>query len=125
MTSAELAGIETARADARLIVGKAVHDDALDRLFELWPSALVRVQHNSEHIPDLTRMDGCTRDERRHRQITVVSIDDPDSGYTVFGRAECAPGDQWDRKLGIAMAFRRALVKVRKRVDHQKALKDA
>jgi hypothetical protein len=128
MTSAELAGIESARADVRLIVGRAVHNDALDRLFELWPGALVRVTHKTEHIPDLTRMDGCTRDARWHRQITTVSIDDPVSGYTVFGRAECAPGDQWDRKVGIAMAFRRALTKVRERVayvEHQRLLRDS
>ena len=115
------------RADC--ILGKAVHRAAHARLFELWPLAIVNVSHHTEHaIIRGARLDTPRSDERNHRQITVVRIENPDEGYVVYGMAECAPGDQWDRKKGIDLAFRRALDKVRTRVryiEHQGRLRES
>lgn len=104
-------GFDTPRALAARKLGKAVHPAALDRLFELYPEAVVGVQHRHEPAPgrlQTQKMD-CHHECRQH--ITVVAIEYQKS-YATFGHAFCHPDDNWDRRKGIEIAFRRALKEV-------------
>lgn len=87
---------------AERVLGKAVHQAAIDRLFEIWPSAEVEVKHSDG------RHDGVDL------KITHINIFMAPRGNapneSVFGRARCRlDDDQWDRKVGIKLAFNRAL----------------
>lgn len=85
----------------RRILGKAVHPNALRRLHELWPNAVVRVLHGEEFPGQV-------------RGTTVRIYERPGvPGGPVYGVAICHPNDQWDRRRGIELAFRRALAQVR------------
>jgi hypothetical protein len=84
----------------RRVLGKAVHAGALMRLHELWPEAHVFLQHHGTGM-------------RRRQNTRVVIRASADSPFGVEGWAFCAPGDQFDRRRGIELAFRRALAKVR------------
>jgi hypothetical protein len=87
-----------ARIRAEKALGKAVHPRALDRLFEIWPAAHVRVRHGKILNMKWTRVS------------IRVSARASMGGFSAT--ADCAPGDQWNRQFGIALAFRRALKKV-------------
>lgn len=93
----ELFGIELARR----VLGTAVHTKALQRLFELWPEADVQVTYG--------RYDG-------RRTTTVIILHHPGAyaafGNVVRGKAHCDPSDQFVRRVGIDLAFRRALRKI-------------
>lgn len=96
---------------AALRLGNAVHPGALGRLYELWPRADVRVQHRTERVLVIARMDGNVYEER---QTTLVAIRLAQRSPAI-GVAVCHPGDQWERRRGIELAFRRALNIVRER----------
>jgi hypothetical protein len=91
---------DTAIERARRVLGHAVHTKALQRLFELWPEAEVSVVYG--------RYDG--------RRTTVVRIrHNPGAtfvGGEARGEAHCDQSDQFVRRVGIDLAFRRALRKV-------------
>lgn len=104
-----LATNHSPRARAERVLGLAVHPKALDRLFELCPEASVRVRHlqlwdpmdhwyeraNGKIVPNITR-------------VTEVQIDVPQEGVAL-AFAECHPEDNYVRRRGIELAFRRAL----------------
>lgn len=101
-----------AHEKAAMALGSAVHPAALDRLFELCPEAVVRVRHQSLGVL------GATWYERANGAVvpyafrtTVVQIDLA-RGDVVYGRARCHPEDNYDRRKGIELAFRRALKRV-------------
>jgi hypothetical protein len=81
---------------AEKVLGKAVHPDALNRLFELWPKAKVEVKHYG------------LRHRKRGTRVTITF-----GAKSVHGFAECSLDDQYERKRGIQLAFQRALQKVR------------
>lgn len=85
---------------AHRVLGRAVHTKAIRRLFELWPQADVSVVYS--------RYDG--------RRTTVVEIkpypEATDWAGIARGEAHCDQADQFVRRVGIDLAFRRALRKV-------------
>lgn len=88
------------RIRAGKVLGKAVHPDALNRLFELWPEAVVKVRRDVNEVGN--------------RRTTVFIT--PEFGrYTESGSVSCDSGDQFTRAYGIREAFRRALVAARSR----------
>lgn len=103
--------LEAEQRNAR-VLGKAVHPGALRRLHELVPEAKVYVRH---HV--LTALAGDVRAgvAAEVRPTTRVMIDTGREGErrVAVGSARCAAGDKYDRKLGIQLAFRRALELVR------------
>lgn len=78
-------------------LGLAGHPQAIERLLELWPSAHVWV----------------TYAVHGGRRVTLVGIA-PSQATTpmFFGRAYCSPPDQFSRRRGREIAFRRALVRL-------------
>lgn len=99
------------------VLGKAVHPAALRRLHELFPDARVRVQHES-HLRELPA--GSQRMSRRcypnPERETYVYIDvdgEQRPGGTLFALATCHPEDNFNRRKGIEIAFRRALTTAR------------
>lgn len=96
-------------------LGDAVHPAALRRLFEMWPEARVHVQHAY-----VWRGKPFTSERIQVRQ-TLVRIEAQDfepnerTWKRVTRTAMCSPDDQYDRKYGIALAFRRALHEVSNR----------
>lgn len=94
---------------AQRVLGKAVHPAAIDRLYELWPEAQVYVQHEPNSGPPA---------KAAGKRYTIVSIVRTSAGLVeVKGEAICAQDDQWNRKRGIELAFRRALDEVRREVE--------
>jgi hypothetical protein len=94
---------------AQRVLGKAVHPGAIDRLYELWPEAIVYVQHGENRAPG-DRMSGPAIVTRWTR-VTIVRSSA--KLYEVVGEAFCHPNDRYDRKRGIELAFKRALNDVR------------
>lgn len=98
---------------ARRTLGCGVHEQALARLFELWPSAYVSVRHVD------TLRDGI------HSKTTFVKIyprpprkDGFVEGGHVVAAARCRLDcDQWVRSKGIGLAFNRALKRVKRVVN--------
>lgn len=88
-----------AREKAKSALGKAVHPAALNRLFELYPEAIVRVRHNVTW---------------HHGRQTVVYIQwKPDNELcTKYGAVTCHSDDQYVKRVGIDKAFRQALKKL-------------
>lgn len=85
---------------AARVLGKAVHPNALRRLFELWPDAVVRVRRD-------------VNDYGNRRTIVLIATE---SGrFVERGEVSCDSGDQYNRAYGIREAFRRALVAARER----------
>jgi len=85
----------SARELAERVLGKAVHPQAIDRLFELEPDAEVEV----EHAPAGMRP-----------RFTVVRIGRKEGRLQLAAaEATCSPSDQFDRRRGIRLAFGRAL----------------
>lgn len=92
---------------AARVLGKAVDPRGLSRLFDLWPDAVVWVRHfNSRHDGvDLK----CTR-------VTIEEFADGRAmrGF-VLAQAYCRlDRDVWNRRRGIGLAFRRALLRVKR-----------
>lgn len=86
--------------NATKVLGNAVHRGALKRLFELWPEAKVEVKHYRYRYGEQVRP--------KATRVTIVY-----GARGVHGHSECGHGDQFSRKTGIQIAFRRALQKVR------------
>jgi len=97
----------SARELADRVLGKAVHPAAVDRLFAVWPEAIVEVTHSP-----------ATMEPR----FTVVSIKrDAEAAKTdghVTREATCSSLDQFDRRAGIRIAFDRCLREAVRREDH-------
>jgi hypothetical protein len=96
------------RQRAELVLGNAVHPAALDRLFELWPTAHVVVRHS------LQFNDGVPI------KVTHIEVWDRPPGeagpYPELGIAKCRLDvDSWERRRGIGLAFKRALLRVKSR----------
>jgi hypothetical protein len=87
----------------RRVLGKAIHVAALMRLHELWPEAVVKVRHGRSNVFG----------KRYWTRVTIMRSG-PGTG-SVYATAKCAPGDSFNRRYGISLAFRRALDKVRER----------
>jgi hypothetical protein len=88
------------RIRAGKVLGKAVHPDALARLYELWPRAVVKVR----------------RDVNDHGNRRTTVFITPEVGrYTETGIVSCDSGDQFTRAYGIREGFRRALEAARLR----------
>jgi hypothetical protein len=81
-----------AEKHSRKVLGKAVHERAIQRLHELWPEAKVEVKHY----------------ESRATRVTITY-----GAKGVHGCCRCYFKDRYDRKTGVRIAFRRALQKVR------------
>lgn len=97
------------------VLGKGVHPKALHRLHEMYPNARVTVRQEitTERLPesDIIRMDG---PRFRDHHWTQVFIDLANVGSAcVDGAAYCHPGDNFNRRKGIEIAFRRALAEAR------------
>ncbi len=104
-------------AKAAHTLGRAVHRDALARLFELHPKAVVHVEHKALARPlpwgsrRMGRMNYATPE-----RITLIQIDLDGTMRTVaYGKAKCHPEDNFNRRTGIELAFRRALADARGR----------
>lgn len=109
---------EQARERNARVLGKAVHPDALARLHELFPEAHVSVQHES-YVRELPH--GEMRMGRRcypnPERETHVLIELGDGYPPIMGTAFCHPLDNFDRRKGIQLAFRRALDAVREQAS--------
>ena len=81
---------------AARVLGEAVHPFAVNRLFDLLANPIVEVHHAPPKM--LPRW-------------TIVKIKAEGTGDKVYGLGEatCAEGDQFNRKVGIRIAFDRAL----------------
>lgn len=102
-----------ARIRNRAVLGRAVHAGALNRLHELFPNARVNVEHEATpvELPYGTQRIS-RRFYRRPSHATRVFIDldgDKRPGGTIFGLATCHHEDNFDKRKGIELAFRRAL----------------
>jgi hypothetical protein len=101
------------------VLGKAVHPAALARLHELFPEARCSVEHEETPI-ELPR--GTRKLERRfyqrlsHETRVFIDLDgDGRPGGVIFGTATCHHEDNFVRRKGIELAFRRALDIARRR----------
>jgi hypothetical protein len=82
---------------SRKVLGKAVHENAIRRLHELWPEAEVLVKYYQGIIVG--------------NRITMIVI--TEGAKEVVAWSRCVASDQYDRKYGVRLAFQRALAKVR------------
>jgi hypothetical protein len=102
-----------AKSRNRAVLGRAVHPAALDRLHELFPEARVNVEHEAHPVELLKgSMKMSRRFYQRPSHETRVFIDldgDKRPGGTIFGTATCHHEDNFDRRKGITLAYRRAL----------------
>lgn len=98
---------EEARARAEKVLGKGVHPAAVERLFELWPEAEVGVRHFAQRGDDGIPL-RTTRVEIWNKPMRSPGA------YPVTAYASCRTDtDQWNRRFGIDLAFRRALRSVK------------
>lgn len=95
------------------VLGKAVHPAALARLHELFPDARVAVEHEATpvELPHGTqKMSRRVYQRPSHETRVFIDLDgDRRPGGTIFGTATCHHEDNFDRRKGIELAFRRAL----------------
>jgi len=106
---------------SRRVLGAAVHPGAIRRLHELFPDAFVKVRHetNKIELPHGSRkMSNMYYAQPEHETYVYIDLDgDRRSGGTIWAKAVCHPLDNFDRRKGIELAFRRALDIARK--NHQ------
>jgi len=88
-----------AEARAARILGKAINQNALRRLFEFWPEAEVEVYYG--------------RYDDRRTTTVVIRRDAELVAPCKYGKAYCSPSDKFIRQVGLRIAFRRALDGVR------------
>lgn len=99
---------------AETVLGRAASSEQLDELFELYASAHPLVEHS--------KIDNKFARERPNEPervlcTTVILVSRVDRGDVIAsGQAICNPGDQWNRRLGVTIAFGRALKTLRGRV---------
>lgn len=95
------------------VLGKAVHPAALARLHELFPKARVNVEHEATPVelpPGTQKMSRRFYQRPSHETRVFIDLDgDKRPGGTIFGTATCHHEDNFDRRKGIELAFRRAL----------------
>lgn len=117
----------TAEARTRNTLGKAVHPAAIRRLHELFPNARVVVEHMAypRLLPRGERKMGRRYYANPARETRVYIDLDGDRaafrrgrGGWVWGLAVCHPEDNFDRRKGINIAFRRALDSARGKARH-------
>lgn len=85
---------------AARVLGAAVHPFAVNRLYELWPQAHVMVHHYPEAGQTVVRIY-----DRRPADTLGENVGIQD----VAREAACSDEDQFSRKMGIRLAFGRAL----------------
>jgi len=104
---------EQARERNARVLGKAVHPAALARLHELYPNARVSVEHEATpvELPHGTqKMSRRFYQRPSHETRVFIDLDgDGRPGAPIFGTATCHHEDNFDRRKGIELAFRRAL----------------
>jgi hypothetical protein len=121
-----------ARERVERALGKAVHPNAIDRLLEIWPDAYVEVKHYRTKLseeqakirfspPAIYRaaaLRDAGEDPGSKGGATTVVLwarkpeEGPRGGHGIRHHAEqvrCYSGDTFDRRIGIELAFRRAL----------------
>jgi hypothetical protein len=87
----------------RRVLGAGVHSRAIGRLVELWPEAVVAVIHSPAAMqPRFTVVKVWESAEAKERGDAAVGTE-----------STCAIGEQFHRRVGIAIAFKRALLKVK------------
>lgn len=118
--------VNSPKAHNRRALGRAVHPAALDRLHELFPDATVTVEHVIYRVPlapDAPVRMGGPRDRRQHATRVWIDLEgdwQPNQGVSrpsssIYADASCHPDDNFDRRKGIELAFRRALDVARQR----------
>lgn len=111
---------ELAESRNKNVLGKAVHPAALKRLHELFPLAHVHIRH-AEYPVELPygtqRMDSRHYAQPEHETYVIIDLTGegrPGTGDKAIGLATCHPLDNFDRRKGIKLAFRRALEQARR-----------
>lgn len=94
----------------RKVLGKAVHPLAIGRLVEVWPEATIEVSYHD------TRYDGVNLRVTRMR-VYPAAGEDPLRRPSVQRDARCHSDDQFERRVGIRIAFDRCLREVVRRED--------
>lgn len=107
------------RQYAEQVLGKAATREQLDELFALHAAAHPVVEHSEIADPKLEPFEG---PEGMVRCCTVGILSSnpaaPTSRARTMATAQsiCNPEDQWNRRLGVTIAFGRALKKLREEV---------
>lgn len=113
------------RQYAAQVLGKAATQEQLDELFSLHAAAHPVVEHghilNPKAEPyDVTKLKPEQPELVRCCTVAILSSNPaaPTSRARtlVTAQAVCNPGDQWNRRLGVTIAFGRALKKLRAEV---------
>lgn len=96
----------------RKVLGAGVHPRAIGRLAELWPDAYLEVHHApAGMVPRFTVV-----------KVWATKQDhDEDLAAPVSAAATCSRWDQFDRRAGIAIAFKRVLLKVKRVAAREEA----
>jgi len=106
-----------ARARNQAKTGCAVHPMAMARLHQLFPAARVTVRHETASVElpyGSHRMDASNYyAQPEHKTLVYIDLDGNGKSI-IFGKAICHPADNYDRRRGIEIAFRRALDIARK-----------
>lgn len=109
------------RQYAEQVLGKAVTEDQLDELFELHAAAHPIVTHGKEHV---VTFGGSPL--RRRTKVEILTINPKVAPSAVrivaVGKAFCNEDeDQWNRRLGVTIAFARALERLRRDYVEERA----
>jgi hypothetical protein len=102
---------------AEQVLGRAASPEQLDELFQLHAAAHPIVKHGQiEEVPDeaqshLLGQPKCQIEILSHHPS--FSFSGPPPQLLASGRAICSLEDQWCRRLGVTIAFGRALKQMR------------
>ncbi|HEX7246437.1 MAG TPA: hypothetical protein VF245_12830 [Solirubrobacterales bacterium] len=104
------------RKYAEQVLGKGASAEQLDELFRLHAAAHPVVEHSTVYTrdPEDGRLPCCTVVILSHRPDQIGG---PTARVIASGQAVCNPLDQWSRKLGVTIAFGRALTRLRMEVE--------
>jgi hypothetical protein len=72
----------------------------------------VRVMH-SRHYRYFERMDGTCKEVLSRGGSTTIELTTPDKQTTVFGKSVCSVEDNFNRRVGNAIALGRALDQIK------------
>lgn len=113
------------RKYAEQVLGKAVSSEQLDELFSMHAAAHPVVEHGTIPNPkarpyDVTMLKPEEPELVRCTTVALLSNNPSFPGgrsdVIASGQAVCNPEDQWNRRLGVTIAFGRALVRLRHNV---------
>lgn len=111
------------RVLAGRVLGKAVHPEAINRLFEVWPEAQVEVRHDRtwRGIPftgKRVQLRRTTVEVWEGEKNPIPLPKDQAANYRHITReAVCHPDDTFRRSDGIRIAFDRCLREAVRRTD--------